>query len=67
MTEYGAYSPRKVYSVEDMRDLVEYARIRGVKIVAEFDAPAHAGKLLIIVPNSGIKYCGIWKKWRMVL
>ena len=45
MTEYGAYSPRKVYSVEDMRDLVEYARIRGVKIVAEFDAPAHAGKL----------------------
>jgi len=26
-----------------MKDLVEYALIRGVKIVPEFDAPAHVG------------------------
>lgn len=26
-----------------MKNLVEYAKIRGVKIVAEFDAPAHVG------------------------
>ncbi|CAG7832847.1 unnamed protein product [Allacma fusca] len=43
MTKYGAYSSRKIYSVEEATELVEYARVRGVKIVAEFDAPAHAG------------------------
>ncbi|CAL8069559.1 unnamed protein product [Orchesella dallaii] len=43
MTRYGAYSPRQIYTIEDMKDMVEYARIRGVKIVPEFDAPAHAG------------------------
>jgi hexosaminidase len=43
MTKYGAYSKRQIYSVEEATELVEYARVRGVKIVAEFDAPAHAG------------------------
>jgi hexosaminidase len=44
MTEYGAYSPRKIYSTEDMKELVEYGRIRGVKVLPEFDAPAHVGE-----------------------
>ncbi|ODM91115.1 Chitooligosaccharidolytic beta-N-acetylglucosaminidase [Orchesella cincta] len=43
LTKYGAYSPRQIYTIEDMKDLVEYARVRGVKIIPEFDAPAHAG------------------------
>ena len=40
---YGAYSPEKTYSAEDVRGFVEYARVRGVKVVPEFDAPAHVG------------------------
>jgi len=47
MSQYGAYSPKEVYSTEQMEDLVRYADVRGVKIVIEFDAPAHAGEKTI--------------------
>ncbi|KZS17103.1 Beta-hexosaminidase subunit beta [Daphnia magna] len=40
---YGAYSSAKVYRPEDIKELVHYATVRGVKIVPEFDAPAHVG------------------------
>jgi len=43
LTLHGAYSPRKVYSPQDIRDIVEYARLRGVRVLPEFDAPAHVG------------------------
>ena len=43
MASYGAYSPDQVYQPEDIQELVRYAKIRGVKIVPEFDAPAHVG------------------------
>ena len=40
---YGAYSPEKVYYRTDIQELVEYGRVRGVKIIPELDAPAHVG------------------------
>lgn len=40
---YGAYSPSQVYRPEDIRDIVRYATVRGVKVIPEFDAPAHVG------------------------
>jgi hexosaminidase len=43
MSKYGAYSGSEIYSPKDVRDLVLYARLRGVKVVPELDAPAHAG------------------------
>ena len=43
MAQYGAYSPEKTYSAEDVGHLVNYARVRGVKVIPEFDAPAHVG------------------------
>jgi len=43
MVAYGAYSPYQVYYPEDVIELVRYARVRGVRIVPELDAPAHVG------------------------
>lgn len=43
MARWGAYSGEQVYTPEDVRDLVQYARIRGIRILIEIDSPAHAG------------------------
>ena len=43
MTEYGAYSESEIYYPDQILELVDYARVRGVKIIPELDAPAHAG------------------------
>jgi hexosaminidase len=38
----GSYSAEERYTQEDMQELVEYGRQRGVKIMIEFDMPGHA-------------------------
>lgn len=43
MALYGAYSPRHVYTPQEVKELVKYARVRGIKIIPEIDAPAHVG------------------------
>merc|ERR1719370_263234 len=43
LAQYGAYAPEKTYTAADVEDLVHYGRVRGVKILPEFDAPAHVG------------------------
>lgn len=42
-TRYGAYSANEIYTTEEVRDLINYAKVRGVRVVIEIDAPAHAG------------------------
>lgn len=43
MTQYGALSEDQIYSPNEMAEFVKYARLRGVKIIPELDAPSHAG------------------------
>jgi hypothetical protein len=38
---FGAYSPEKVYTKQDLADLVQYAKGFGIEIVPEIDTPAH--------------------------
>ncbi|XP_015189390.1 PREDICTED: chitooligosaccharidolytic beta-N-acetylglucosaminidase [Polistes dominula] len=43
-TKYGAYSKDKVYTKENIKDVIRFALLRGVRVLPEFDAPAHVGE-----------------------
>ncbi|XP_011315002.1 chitooligosaccharidolytic beta-N-acetylglucosaminidase isoform X2 [Fopius arisanus] len=42
MSWYGAYSPKMIYTPEDMGRIRNYAKYRGVRVILEMDSPAHA-------------------------
>jgi hexosaminidase len=44
LSKLGAYSPYKVYSIKEIIDVVKYGKAHGVRVLPEFDAPAHVGE-----------------------
>jgi hexosaminidase len=47
----GAWSFLERYSQLDIQDVVEYARMRGVRVMVEFDMPGHAGSWCVGYPE----------------
>ena len=42
MMTKDAYSPREIYSQNDLKDVISYAAARGVRVIPEVDMPGHS-------------------------
>lgn len=42
MSAQGAYNKYMTYSRSDIQTIIEYARLRGIRVLAEIDSPGHS-------------------------
>ncbi|XP_018567795.1 probable beta-hexosaminidase fdl [Anoplophora glabripennis] len=54
LAKNGAYGPGMTYAPEEVKALVEFARVRGIRVVLEVDTPAHAGNGWTWGPQEGL-------------
>jgi Glycosyl hydrolase family 20, catalytic domain/beta-acetyl hexosaminidase like len=55
LSQHGAYCPECIYTASDIAVVVQYAAVRGIRVVPEFDLPSHAqgmGTCWVALANS---------------
>ncbi|KAH9598019.1 Glycoside hydrolase family 20 [Trypanosoma melophagium] len=51
LAEHGAFSPAERFSIKDMEEVRDYAMARGVRVMMEFDSPAHTAAMCAGMPE----------------
>ncbi|KAL1915791.1 uncharacterized protein VTP21DRAFT_6550 [Calcarisporiella thermophila] len=47
----GAYGPNMVYTADDIKTIVNYAKARGIRVMPEFDVPGHSYAVTLSHPE----------------
>ncbi|XP_049876860.1 probable beta-hexosaminidase fdl [Pectinophora gossypiella] len=54
LAQHGAYGQGAIYTPEDVKTIVRRARLRGIRVLIEVDAPAHVGRAWAWGPHAGL-------------
>ncbi|CAG0890887.1 unnamed protein product [Darwinula stevensoni] len=62
LSKSGSYGQELVYTRKDLKDILEYARRRGIRVVPEFDTPGHTQSWGRDLPGF-LTPCGAGNSW----
>ncbi|KAJ1962003.1 Glucosamine-6-phosphate isomerase (Glucosamine-6-phosphate deaminase) (GNPDA) (GlcN6P deaminase) [Dispira parvispora] len=51
LAKRGSYGPSMTYSHKDVGEIIEYGKLRGIRIIPEFDMPGHQGAVALVNPE----------------
>ncbi|KAL4708437.1 hypothetical protein ACJJTC_001153 [Scirpophaga incertulas] len=54
LAQHGAYGPGAVYTMDEVKAVVRRARLRGIRVLLEVDAPSHVGRAWGWGPAAGL-------------